>query len=68
MAGPYTKSQNSGVIDDGWTIEDGDGTPIAHLDTELLADVLLVWLLGDLRLARLDFPSDTPLGEREGDS
>lgn len=47
--GPYKKQQNSNAIDDGWTIEDGDGAVIAHLDTETMADAML----GSLRSMRL---------------
>ena len=38
---PYKKKQNSQVLDDGWTVSDGDGNIIAHLDTETMADILI---------------------------
>lgn len=38
---PYTKTQDSTAIDDGWTIRDEDDEIIAHLDTESTADALL---------------------------
>lgn len=41
---PYTKRQDSGAIDDGWTVTDGDGLVIAHLDTESMADALIASL------------------------
>lgn len=46
--GPYKKEQNSDAIDDGWTVTDGDGNVIAHLDTETMADILLNGLNGEI--------------------
>ena len=45
--GPYRKDQDSDAIDDGWTITDGDGGIIAHLDTETMTDALLAALNGN---------------------
>lgn len=43
---PYLKMRDSDAIDDGWTITDGDGNVIAHLDTETMADGMMAFLLG----------------------
>jgi hypothetical protein len=53
--------------DDGWEITDGDGEVIAILDTELLADVLLAWLVdGMVHGGTLpSFSSGIPLGTTE---
>lgn len=46
MAAPYMKREaHSDEIDDAWEIQDGDGTVIAIVDTELLANVLMNWLV-----------------------
>jgi hypothetical protein len=42
----YVKSNDSDIIDDGWTIEDEDGVVLAHVETEGMADALLTYLLG----------------------
>ena len=42
---PYQKEQNSEVFDDGWAILDGDLIPIAHLETESLADACMAALI-----------------------
>lgn len=66
MAGPYVKASDDSAIDDGWSIEDGDGVIIAHLDTALLADVLLDHLLGKRRKEGEmieDYPCGVPLGD-----
>lgn len=60
---PYTKSNDSDAIDDGWTITDKFDGIIAHLDTETLANVMLAYLLGDEKPK--DYPSNEPLGEDE---
>lgn len=63
--GPYTKRNNSTAIDDGWTVEEGDGYVIAHLDTESLTDSLLAVVLGDALPGDGDevYAEGVPLGE-----
>lgn len=67
--GPYTKTQTSSAIDDGWEIADESGYVIAHLDTETMADGLLANLLGMVRKEGDDWPprfdAGVPHGDRE---
>lgn len=62
MAGPYKKNR-SDVIDAGWAIEDGDGNEIAYLDTEAMADGMLMLLLECPDIPNYD--EDVPYGEGE---
>lgn len=67
VAAPYTKSQSSSAIDDGWTIRDGDGAIIAHVDTETMADALMGCLLQSPYMGIPanwpSYPSDVPINE-----
>ena len=67
--GPYTKHNNSGVIDDGWTIEEAGGHVIAHVDTETMANILLWHLLNEdpNYPGPPSYPEGEPLGEDEGE-
>ena len=67
--GPYTKNQyRSCPIDDGWTVRDGTGAVIAHVDTESMANVLLAYVTDHpcVKNVRVpEFPVGTPIGEDE---
>lgn len=54
---PYKKQCDSTAIDDGWTITDGEGEVIAHLDTETMADAMLGCLRGERFEVRTDPPA-----------
>jgi hypothetical protein len=42
---PYTKRQNSTAPRRQWTVENGEGVIVAHVETEFMADVILAALL-----------------------
>jgi hypothetical protein len=58
----YVKRQDSGPIDDGWTVSRADtGECMAHCDTELIADAVMDVLLGLHRPG--EYPGGVPQGE-----
>lgn len=57
MAGPYKKQRDSKAIDDGWTITDGVGTTIAHVETETGVDALLGCYRGERHPVRDNPPA-----------
>lgn len=44
MMGPYRKIQDSDAIEDGWVVVDDNDEIVAHLYTEMMADMLIVGL------------------------
>jgi hypothetical protein len=64
--GPYIKRHDSSAIEDGWTIRDGDQEVIAHLDTETMADTLLLCLLGSFPVKCPNYRADVWLEESDG--
>ncbi len=77
--GPYKKQRISEAIECGWTIENGDGETIAHLDTETMADVLIaglqerdgalwgkaIWSDEDIRINACELGISPPLTDEE---
>lgn len=62
--GPYTKRYEPAGVDECWTVAGGGGRVIARLGTEVLADVVLAYLLEDdlADVGGVQYPEDVPLG------